>query len=150
MSVEVAQLRCFVVVAEELHFTRAADRLGIPQPAVSEQIRVLERRLRASLFLRTTRRVQLTAAGEDLLGRARAAVAAVDAVGVLAATRRDGRPARHTVAVETLHPGLGAMMRDALPGTSAVIRVGDPTELLDVVARGEVDAWLGAPFLGAA
>jgi DNA-binding transcriptional LysR family regulator len=72
-------LRGFVAVAEELSFTRAAQRLFIAQQALSAQIRQLEDRLGVELFERTTRRVALTEAGEQLLPHARAALAALDA-----------------------------------------------------------------------
>ena len=60
-------LRAFVTVAEELNFTRAAERLLLAQQALSAQIRQLETRLGVRLFERTTRRVRLTEAGELLL-----------------------------------------------------------------------------------
>ncbi len=74
----VHQLRLFLALSEELHFGRAADRLFITQPALSQQIRDLERRLGVRVVERTNRTVTMTEAGRALLPEARAAVAAVD------------------------------------------------------------------------
>jgi DNA-binding transcriptional LysR family regulator len=71
MDVHLRNLRYFVAVAEELHFSRAAERLHVSQPALSKQIRQLERELRFPLFRRDRRSVRLTAAGEALLPAAR-------------------------------------------------------------------------------
>lgn len=61
---ELSQLRCFVAVAEELHFSRAAERLNMTQPPLSRQIRLLEHQIGAQLLERTSRTVRLTAAGK--------------------------------------------------------------------------------------
>ena len=78
-DLEVRQLRYFVAVAEELHFGRAAGRLGMAQPPLSRAIRDLERQLGVVLLERTTRQVRLTTAGEVLLRDARTALEAVTA-----------------------------------------------------------------------
>src|SRR6201992_2711244 len=65
-DLELRELRIFLVLADELHFGRTAERLGISQPGVSEAIRVLESRLGVKVFDRTSRRVRPTSAGESL------------------------------------------------------------------------------------
>ncbi|MEU7146088.1 LysR family transcriptional regulator [Nocardia sp. NPDC046473] len=84
---ELRQLECFVAVAEESSFTRAAARLHVVQSAVSATIAALERELETPLLLRTTRRVGLTDAGRELLPKARATLDAA----------RDARDAVHAV-----------------------------------------------------
>ena len=88
---ETRELRYFVAVAEELHFGRAARRLGIAQPPLSRAIRQLERRLGVTLLERDSRRVALTGAGSVLLREGRAALDAVDAAD--RRTRRAGEAA---------------------------------------------------------
>ena len=84
---ELRQLECFVAVAEERSFTRAAARLHIVQSTVSSTVAALEKELAATLLVRTTRRVSLTDAGQELLPKARAALDAV----------RDARDTVHAV-----------------------------------------------------
>jgi DNA-binding transcriptional LysR family regulator len=76
--VDLRHLRYFVAVAQELHFSRAADRLGVSQPPLSKQIADLERELGTPLLERTSRRVQLTEAGEAFLVEAQAVLAGAD------------------------------------------------------------------------
>ena len=76
---ELRQLRYLVALADEQHFTRAAARVHVAQPALSQQIRRLEQEIGLPLVVRTTRRVRLTEAGEVLVARARRVLAEVDA-----------------------------------------------------------------------
>jgi DNA-binding transcriptional LysR family regulator len=89
VSIELRQLRYFVAVAEDLHFGRAAERLHMSQSPLSRAIRELERELGVVLFVRTTRRVELTDAGALLLERSRRALAEID--GVIADVRRSAK-----------------------------------------------------------
>jgi LysR family transcriptional regulator, benzoate and cis,cis-muconate-responsive activator of ben and cat genes len=89
--VDTRELRYFVAVAEELHFGRAAERLGIAQPPLSRAISQLERRLGATLLERNSRAVTLTEAGAVLLSEGRAALDAV-----AAAERRTRRASAST------------------------------------------------------
>jgi acetyl esterase/lipase len=77
-AIELRHLRAFVAVAQELNFSRAAERLYLSQPALSRQISSLEKLLRVDLLRRTTQRVELTLAGEALLGRAKSMLADLD------------------------------------------------------------------------
>ena len=98
MDVHLRRLRYFVAVAEDLHFTQAAERLHVAQPALSRQIRELEDELRTPLLARSSRAVTLTPAGRALLPRARglletweaAQVDVADAVAAASAVLRVG------------------------------------------------------------
>jgi DNA-binding transcriptional LysR family regulator len=94
---DLRQLRTFVAVAEELSFTRAAERLFVGQQAVSKSVRQLERELGVELVERTTHDVRLTAAGTALLEAGRPALAAADAA--FAAAREAGRGLTGTIRV---------------------------------------------------
>jgi DNA-binding transcriptional LysR family regulator len=124
---ELRHLRYFVAVAEERHFGRAAERLHIAQPPLSQQIRRLEAELGAPLLHRTTRRVELAPAGEVLLARAREILAAVDAATEDARRAARGEFGRLAIgftgsATYALLPALADALRDALPGVVLELR----------------------------
>lgn len=91
---ELRHLRHFVAVAEELHFARAAERLGMEQSPLSHSIRNLETELGTKLFQRTTRRTWLTRAGTRFLADARRILAEVEAAAVLLRAENEDSPER--------------------------------------------------------
>jgi DNA-binding transcriptional LysR family regulator len=108
---ELRQLRAFVAVAQELNFTRAAERLHLGQQAVSKSVRQLERELGVTLLERTTREVRLTPAGLALLDGATRALDAADAA--VARAREVGRGTAGTARVGVT-PAVGAGERDGI------------------------------------
>ena len=118
---EFRRIQYFVAVAEEAHFGRAAQRLQMAQPPLSQQIKALEAEMGVVLFHRTTRKVELTAAGERFLERARAILAAVDDAVLEAGQVADGRLGRIAIgftgsATYDLLPSLVRVLRTDLPG----------------------------------
>lgn len=111
--VEVGQLRAFLAVAEELHFRRAAERLHMAQPPLTRTIKMLERELGTDLFVRTTRSVALTPAGEALMGPAREVLDSVRraAQEARAAGRGDVGRVRVAFAGVSTHPLVAAVAR---------------------------------------
>jgi DNA-binding transcriptional LysR family regulator len=89
MAVELRHLRQFIVVAEEGHITRAAERLGMQQPPLSQRIKAIETELDVQLFRRKARGVELTEAGRVFFDRARTMIAQYD--GAFEATRGAAR-----------------------------------------------------------
>ncbi len=87
---DLRRIRYFVVLAETLHFGRAAEQLHIAQPPLSHQIRTLENELGAQLFERNNRHVELTSAGKALLPEARALLAQADRAGTVTARAQRG------------------------------------------------------------
>ncbi|MEW2353426.1 LysR family transcriptional regulator [Spirillospora sp. NPDC029432] len=138
---ELRALHYFVVVADELHFGRAAERLHIAQPAVSRRIAQLERELGVRLLDRSPRRVRLTAAGHRVLAAARDALAAADrvraAAGEPAGTMRIGTAAGFSARLER---GIDALREHPSARGVDVALVDLPLAArLDEVRRGEID-----------
>ena len=141
---DLRQLTYFVAIAEEGQFTRAAQRVSVAQPAVSAQIRRLERELGESLFHRDARAVSLTVAGEALLPHARAALAAAERGRDTIASIRGLLQGRLRIGVagpvdSRLAETLGAFHR-AHPAIEIALTSEHNLALLDAVASGAVDA----------
>jgi DNA-binding transcriptional LysR family regulator len=141
---DLRQLSYFVAVAEEGQFTRAAARVSVAQPAVSAQIRRLERELGEALFHRDRRAVTLTGAGEALLPHARAALAAAERGRDTLASLRGILHGRLRVGVagpvdHRLAEALGDFHR-AHPAVEISFTQEHNEPLLEAVANGDVDA----------
>ena len=117
---ELRQMRYFVAVAEELHFGRAAERLHIAQPAVSQQVRRLEENLGVQLLQRTKRRVRVTAAGEAFLEHARGVLARADEAIVAAQEASRGDAGRLAIGFVT------SALYGAVPDIIRVFRENSP------------------------
>jgi len=141
---DLSRLRSFIAVAEELSFTRAAQRLHIAQPSLSRSIRRLEQDVGVGLFARTSRSVALTPAGEALLEHARAAVAHADR-GMSAARRAASGTAEtlrvaFTSALATRFvPRTAGRFADANPTASLTLSEADPGIVCAGLANGEFD-----------
>lgn len=148
---ELRHLRYFRAVAEELHFGRAAERLHIVQPPLSQQIRQLENELGFPLLVRTTRTVELTAAGQAYLERTVAILDAVDHAGTHARRIAEGRQGRLAIgcvgsATYSLLPRFVRALREELPGVDVSVR-GEmlaPAQIAALLA-GDIDLALLRP-----
>lgn len=142
-------MRVFLAVAEELHFGRAAERLHLAQPPVSRIVRQLERDLGTDLFIRSTRSVQLTAAGAALIAPAREILAAADhaKASALAAGRGEVGTVKLAYAGASTHVLVGVLAREVRrvhPGIEFRLNSQDfALPALARVLRGDVDISLG-------
>ena len=137
-------LRSFVVLAETLHFGRAAERLHLSQPTLSQQIRRLERQLGVTLLDRSSRHVALSEAGAAVLEHARAAVAAAAAVDAIAREHAEGRRGALRLGFSPgVHYLAQRLLAELGPGVQVSARQDNTGVLADLVARGELEIALG-------
>jgi DNA-binding transcriptional LysR family regulator len=141
---ELRQLRYLVAVAEEQHFTRAAAREHVAQPALSQQIRRLEAELGLTLVQRTTRRVAMTEAGELLVARARRAIAELDTAQAELQSLAGVQAGRLSVgALHTMGPVdlslLLATFHRSHPGVELTVREQSSEELAAMLRDDEVE-----------
>jgi DNA-binding transcriptional LysR family regulator len=142
--VELRHLRYFIAVAEELNFSRAAQRLHMAQPPLSAAIRQLERELGVDLFIRTTREVRLTDAGHAFLEGARRTLAEADRAAEDAKRAEAGELGRLRIAYswstrfETL-PALGRAFRARHPGVELLAQEMWNARMAPAFANGSID-----------
>jgi DNA-binding transcriptional LysR family regulator len=143
---ELRHLRYFIAVAEEAHVTRAAERLGMQQPPLSQQIRALEREFDVQLFRRKPRGVELTDAGRALLVEARAVLAQIDHA--FATTRRTARGEQGQISIgftssAPFHPFVPRVIRafrEAFPMVSLHLEESGTTDLIEHLRNEQIDA----------
>jgi DNA-binding transcriptional LysR family regulator len=144
------QLRCFVTVAEELHFGRAAARLHMTQPPLSRQIQLIEHTIGTPLFTRTNRMVRLTAAGRSLLGEAKTILRIAERAHQTALRTGLGEVGRlvigftATAGYEFL-PEMIARLRSELPGVDLELREMITRWQRDALENGQLDFGLLRP-----
>lgn len=149
---DLRHLRYFMAIAEERHFGRAANKVGIAQPPLSKQLRDLERELGYELVDRARRPVELTAAGQALLEHARGILEAVESA--VRETRRAG--AGHSGRIAIGYPqslaysgltGLLRAFRERSPDVAIEIRELPPADQVEALKRGDLDvAFVRAPL----
>jgi DNA-binding transcriptional LysR family regulator len=144
MAVELRHFRYFIAVAEERHFGRAARRLGIAQPPLSRQIQALEAELGVQLFERSRRMVELTSAGQSLLGHARSIFQTVDLALHEASRAARGEVGRLAVGYPSsvAYSGLVELLRafrQHAPDVQLVLREMPPQDQIDALKDREID-----------
>jgi DNA-binding transcriptional LysR family regulator len=150
------QLRCFVTVAEELHFGRAAARLNMTQPPLSRQIQVLEHIVDAPLLERTSRSVRLTPAGRSFLPEARRILKLAESASQVARRIAMGKTGKtgslklgYTAAAAYGYlPELIAACRARLPEVDFSLKEMVSGDQLEALTSGQIDAGLLRPPIG--
>lgn len=147
---EFTHLRCFVAVAEELHFGRAARRLNMTQPPLSRQIQLLEHLLEAKLFERSHRRVALTPSGRTFLPEARRLLQLAEGAAMSIKRVSEGDAGAVTIGF-TAASGYGFLprvfqeLKSRLPGVDVALREAVTSAQLDGIAHGRIDIGLVRP-----
>lgn len=147
---EISQLRCFVAVAEELHFSRAAERLNMTQPPLSRQIRLLEHHVGVLLLERNSRTVRLTAAGKAFLPEAARILRMAEQAAFTA--RRAAKGEQGSLAIGftsasgySLLPEVVRRLRERVPGVSLTLKELVSTEQVEALNNGQLDLGLMRP-----
>jgi DNA-binding transcriptional LysR family regulator len=153
-GMELRHLVYFVTLAEERHFGRAAARLNMTQPPLSQQIRQLEEELGVRLFSRSSRRVELTAAGEVFLAEARKALAQVERAADVAHRAGRGELGRLRVgfvgsATYDVLPAVLRAYRARHPGVDVVLQELSTPQQEEALVTGEIDVGFVRPPLAA-
>lgn len=148
MNIELRHLRYFIAVAEELHFGRAAARLRISQPPLSQQIQILEEQIGARLLARTNRSVNLTAAGQQFLTDARQILGQVDAAAARAARLHQGETGELRIGFTSSAPFIKAVsdslsrFRKRYPDVHLQMREVNTREQIAPLNEGELELGL--------
>src|SRR5215510_15881750 len=146
MTMELRHLRCLIAVADEGHITRAAERLGIAQPALSRLVKTIEREIGIQLFRRVPRGVELTDAGRTYLDGARATFANLDRTLESARRTARGEEGRISVAFTSstayhpLVPRVIREFRETFPLVTVTLAEGSPADLIERIEGDRLDA----------
>lgn len=147
---ELSQVRCFVAVAEELHFSRAAERLNMTQPPLSRQIQLLEHHIGTRLLDRSSRAVRLTAAGKAFFPEAARILRMADEAAVTARRVAKGEQGALAIGFTAafgygLLPDLVRRLRERAPGISLTLKELVTTSQIEGLDSGQLDIGLMRP-----
>jgi DNA-binding transcriptional LysR family regulator len=147
---EISQIRCFVAVAEELHFSRAAERLNMTQPPLSRQIRLLEHHVGTQLLDRNSRTVRLTAAGRAFLPEAARILRMAEEAATAARRVAKGEQGTLTIGFTAaagygLLPDLVRRLRERVPGIGLTLKEVVTTAQIEALDSGQLDLGLMRP-----
>src|SRR5262245_19348188 len=145
MAMELRHLRLFIAVAEEGHITRAAERLGMQQPPLSQRIKAIERELDVQLFRRKARGVELTDAGRTFFEHARTTLSHFDHT--FESTRRTARGEQGRISVgfttsAAFHPLVPRVIREfreSFPLVSVLLEETGPIDLIERMGQDRID-----------